>query len=66
MAEMIIYRALKPKKPISIIVIVRFAHGLANKKDTTAGLEAPFLCSSIESASIPCEHALIKNPRITE
>ena len=65
-AELIINKAFKPKNPISMTVIVILAHGLASKNDTTAGLDAPFLCNSMESAKIPCEQALIKKPRITE
>jgi len=44
---------LAPKKPNKRIVIGRFAQGLARRKLTTAGPEAPFLCSSMQIARIP-------------
>ena len=65
-AENIIYKAFNPKNPISIMVKVMFAQGLARRKATTAGFDAPFLCNWIARANIPCEQALMKNPKTTE
>jgi hypothetical protein len=61
-----IKRAFHPKRLKRSIVIVRFAQGLASRNETTEGFEAPFLCSWMEMAKIPCEHTLIINPSSTE
>ena len=54
-----------PWANFTITVMVKFAQGLARRKLTTAGLEAPFLCNCIDNANIPWLQALIKKPKNT-
>ena len=56
--------AFQPKKAINIIVIAKLAHGLANKNVITAAVDAPFLYSSMDIASTPCEQTDKMKPKI--
>jgi hypothetical protein len=64
-AAIIINKPFKPNKLKSIMVTAKFAQGLARRKLTTAGFDAPFLCNWMDRAKIPWLQALIKNPKHT-
>ena len=65
-SEIIIYIAFIPKKQNNINVIGRLSQGEARRNAITDDVFAPFLYSSIDIAKMPCEHALIKKPKIME